>query len=161
MSSARSFESLSVSRHRKTARRALTPLELATISRIADTLIPASGTIPSGSSVANYEGLLSQALGITDKNFDSIMQTLELFAHVNEPDLWERLKAFSLKEPSKFYWLSTVIVSAYLYAPENKARIGYPTPHPNPAGMFEIADELDSGVLDAVMERGPIYVSAD
>jgi len=44
---------------------------------------------------------------------------------------------------------------------EIKNTLHYPAPHPNPASMFEIADELSSGILDPVIERGPIFVYAN
>ena len=44
--------------------------------------------------------------------------------------------------------------------PQIMELIGYPGQHRDAAGLEDAANELDTGILDPVLERGYIYVSA-
>ncbi len=37
------------------------------------------------------------------------------------------------------------------------AALGYPRPHRSPIDALQIADELETGILDPVVERGPLH----
>ncbi len=128
---------------------------------VADTLIPAADSNPSGSAIEDFEGLTAQALAILDARFDQLVAVMADLSSVSAADMWDRLRGFNSDRADDFYWLSMVVVAAYLYSPEVKAALSYPTPHPNPSGMFDVAEELESGILDPVIERGPIYVKVD
>jgi hypothetical protein len=41
--------------------------------------------------------------------------------------------------------------------PEIQAHVGYPGQGRHPAAPTQIADELGDGLLDPVIDRGPIY----
>ena len=152
---------LSVSRTKRAARRALTEDEMRILRLVADTLIPAAEGKLSGSAVKDFERLTGQALAILDARFDQLTAVMADLSPVSAADMWDRLREFNSVRADDFYWLSMVVVAAYLYSPEMKATLGYPTPHPNPYDLFEVAEELESGILDPVIERGEIYVRAD
>jgi hypothetical protein len=44
--------------------------------------------------------------------------------------------------------------------PQIMALIGYPGQHRDPAGLEDAANELETGILKPVLERGYIYISA-
>jgi hypothetical protein len=56
--------------------------------------------------------------------------------------------------------LSSIVAGAYFMTPQIKALIGYPGQQRDPARVDEAANEID-GLIDPVIERGPIYVPAD
>jgi hypothetical protein len=152
---------LSVSTPRRLPPRALTAEEMATLRRIADTLIPPGDGLTSGGSVAEFEALATRAAAILDKSFDALTAVLETLANVPQDALWETLKSLSEKGDVGFNTVSMLLVGVYLYSDEGKAQVDYPPPHPNPPGLFDAADELSSGILDPVMSGGFTYVAAD
>ena len=50
--------------------------------------------------------------------------------------------------------LSSIIAGAYFMTPQVKELIGYPGQHRDPAGLEDAANELETGILDPVLERG-------
>jgi hypothetical protein len=152
---------LSVSKCLRRPRRELTSRELATLRLVADTLIPATGDYPSGGGVGNFATMMFQAFGILDARFEQLTGVLEELANDAAPTLWSRLRIMSTERSDDFYWLSTVVAAVYLHAPEVSHKIDYPVPHPNPIDLFEVADEISSAILDPVVARGDIYVTAE
>jgi len=151
-------ERLSVTRLSSRPPRPLTGAELGTLRVVADALIPATGGNPSGSSVADFESGVHTALAILDRQFDDITAVLGNLAHIDSEDMYAHLRRFADAEPNRFYTLSLVVSAAYVYSAEMTAALGYPRPHRNPPGLIDAADELETGILDPVMARGPIYV---
>ena len=90
---------------------------------------------------------LSDVIRIAASSMDDPQATLEKLAH-EDPDGLERLRY--------------AIAAAYLMNPRVRALLGYPggVPGKQPAYHDEADAYLDGGILDAVIERGPIYRSA-
>lgn len=152
---------LSVSRPSSAPPRAFTEVELQTLRTIADTLIPPQGEFRSGSAVSKFDQLITKAAAILDKHFHLVTGLLEELRLTPETEMWERLKKLEAEDGEGFYVLSTLIAGAYIYSDEMKSELNYPAPHRNPPDLFDAADELSSGILDPVIERGPIYRAAE
>ena len=152
---------LSVSRPKKAPPRDLTAAEMATIRRVADTLIPAGDGLTSGGTVADFENLATRAAAILDKTFPLLVAALEMLSTVPQDDLWDTLKSLAADDDSGFNTISTLVVGVYLYSNEVKEQLNYPVPHRNPPDLFDAADELSSGILDQVISSGFTYVAAD
>ncbi|MDX8356480.1 hypothetical protein [Sphingopyxis terrae] len=152
---------LSVSRVRKNPPRPFTPLEIETLRRIADTLIPPGEGVLSGSAVPEFEDLVTKAAAILDKGFADLVALLEELAPQPCGDMWQALQAIAARDEPAFYTLSTVIAGAYLYSREVREQLDYPLPHRNPPGFFDAAEELSSGILDPVMGGGFSYRPAE
>jgi hypothetical protein len=152
---------LSVSRPGKTPPRPFSAIEIETLRRIADTLIPAADGHPSGGSLAEFAGLAAQAAAILAKSFGIIVAAIEHFSTIAPDEMWSSLEAFASAEEDSFYMLSMMISAMYLYSNEMKSSLNYPSPHRNPPEMFEIADELSSGILDPVMSGEFTYVKVE
>ncbi|MBB3527363.1 hypothetical protein [Rhizobium sp. BK456] len=148
---------LSVSRPSAFPPRAFTADELQTLRVIADTLIPPHGDFLGGSGVSKFDELITKAAAILDKHFDLLVSLLEVLGTTPREEMWERLKRLEAEDGEGFYILSTLIAGAYIYSDEIKAELNYPAPHRNPPDLFDAADELSSGILDPVMDRGPIF----
>jgi hypothetical protein len=146
-------------RHTKPPR-PLTDDEQATLLRIADTLIPAAGPNPKASDATEFVPYLHLALAARADVFDAVLNAVNKFADVAEADLHDALKALWANEKLTFDPLTSVIAGAYFMTPQVKELIGYPGQHRDPAGLEDAANELETGILDPVLERGPIYVSA-
>ncbi len=146
-------------RHTKPPRE-LTDSELATLLRIADCLIPAEGPNPKASDAADYTSYLQLALGARSDAFDTVISGVEQLADVPESELWQALKKMWADDKTTFDPLSAVLAGAYFMTPQIMELIGYPGQHRDPAPLEEAADELATGILEPVLERGHIYVSA-
>jgi phage-related minor tail protein len=137
------------------APRALDDEERATITRVADVLVPARGAAPPASAEPGFWSALATALDARSDAFADVVDALHHLAPHAGEELWERLRALDAAHPSTFQALSTVVAGAWLLTPGVRARIGYHGQQSDKAGIEEAADELTSGVLDPVIDRDP------
>jgi hypothetical protein len=140
--------------------RALTDDEQATLLRIADTLIPAAGPNPKASDAEQFVPYLHLALAARADVFDAVLKAVTQLAGVADDAMYGELKTMSAQDKFTFDPLSSIIAGAYFMTPQVKELIGYPGQHRDPAGLEDAANELDTGILEPVLERGYIYVSA-
>ncbi|MBO0678277.1 hypothetical protein JRC04_12460 [Mycolicibacterium sp. S2-37] len=151
---------LSVPPRRTSPARALTETELAALLRVADCLIPASGPNPKASDAEQYTTYLRLALAARDDVFDAVVSGASTLADVADDQLWGALEKMSTADTATFDPMSAVVAGAYFMTPQVKALIGYPGQHRDPPPLELAADELGSGILDPVLDRGSIYVPA-
>jgi hypothetical protein len=140
------------------APRSLTERELAAARAVADALIPATATAPAASSEPEFSAALKTALDARADAFGAITEWLADVADLDGVALFDRLRALHDSEPDVFQALSAVLAGAWLLTPTVRARIGYRGQGRNPASLTEAVDQLDDGLLDAVMDRGACYV---
>jgi hypothetical protein len=145
---------------RKRARRVLNDNELTVLRRVASALIPAHDEAPAGGDIADFATQTAEALAILDASFGEIEQILADLHDVPEAEMFDRLRQLDLDAPELFYPLSLMVTAVYLYSAEVEQQLGYPHPHRNPPSPMDAADEIETGILDAVMERGSVYVPA-
>ena len=141
--------------------RSLTDAELHALLRVADCLIPACGPNPKASAADQYTSFLELALAARTDVFDAVVDGAKKLADVAEEDLWEALKTMSVEDKFTFVPLSSVLAGAYFMTPQVTKLIGYPGQHRDPAPLELAAEEIGSGILDPVLERGFIFVSAN
>lgn len=141
---------------RKSARRPLTDTESADLRRVAAVLIPPVGDRLGGDQVAAFDDDVAEALAVLDPVFDDVVAALAAIHDVSTTELFGALREMDADAPQLFHPLSLLVTAVYLYSAEIEAELGYPHPHRNPVGMTEAADEIDSGILDPVVERGSI-----
>jgi hypothetical protein len=151
---------LSVPARRTRPARPLTEDELTALLRVADCLIPASGPNPKASDAEQYVSYLQLALAARADVFDGVLAAATELADVPEADLWEALRELWSKDKASFDPLSAVVAGAYFMTPQVMGLIGYPGQHRDPAPLDLAANEIGSGIMDPVLERGSIYVSA-
>jgi hypothetical protein len=140
--------------------RALTEVEQVNLLRVADCLIPASGPNPKASDADQYLQFLNLALSARADVFDEVLAAVIVLADVSDDDLWGALKQMWSQDREIFDPLSSIVAGAYFMTPQIKELIGYPGQHRDVPGLEEAADELGTGILEPVLERGFIYVSA-
>lgn len=152
---------LSVSKPKKLPPRPFSAAEMATLRRVADTLIPPGDGVLSGAGIAEFDAQVTKAAAILDKKHDALLAGLQHLAGVPMSEMWDVLKGLSEAGDPGFDAISTVLVGAYLYSDEVKARLTYPVPHRNPPDFFDAADELSSGILDPVISGSFTFRAAD
>lgn len=141
---------------RKRLPRPLKTEEIRTAARLADALCASNmHPVAPPSGCAEFEAMLGVALAARSDVFDQVTDVIR--RGTDAPDAAEWLRALSVEDPAAFEPLSSVLAGAYLMIPEIQAYVGYPGQGRNPAPPTQIADELEDGLLDPVIERGPIY----
>lgn len=149
---------VSVPRHDRGPPRPLRDDELATLLRAADVLIPEAPGLPAGGGAPDYAAWLDRALAARSDAFETIVRAVERLQRVDAPEMLDALRRMSTEEPDRFHALSAVLAGAYLMGPKVRAHIGYPGQERRPAAFDEAAEELMSGILGPVIERGPISI---
>jgi hypothetical protein len=137
------------------APRSLSGDEQQVLALVADTLIPAHDGAPPASAEPGFWDSLAVALDARADAFEDIAEALDDLASTSSDGMWERLQSMDATRPATFQALSTVIAGAWLLSPGTRDRIGYHGQQSDKAGLEEAADEISSGVLDAVLERDP------
>jgi hypothetical protein len=140
--------------------RPLTEDEQVTLLRIADTLIPAVGPNPKASEAEQFVPYLHLALAARADVFDAVLKAVTQLAAVPDDAMYAELKTMWARDKFTFDPLSSIIAGAYFMTPQVKELVGYPGQHRDPAGLEDAANELETGILEPVLERGRIYVSA-
>ncbi len=140
--------------------REVSEAELATLLRIADCLIPAAGPNPAASDAENYLKYLHLALAARADAFDVVMAGVAALTDISGGELRAALKKMWATDKATFDPLSAIVAGAYFMTPQIMELIGYPGQHRDAAGLEDAANELETGILDPVLDRGYIYVSA-
>ncbi len=141
--------------------RELTDPERRALLAIADTLIPDGASGPRPSAIAGYPASLDLALAARRDAFDVIAALAGTLADVPAENLDGELRRLAEAESGDFQALSAVIAGAYLMLPEVRRAIGYPGQAQRPPQFDQAAEEIMNGILDPVIERGPIYRPTD
>lgn len=130
---------------------ALSPEELRRAREVATVLLPGSSTASSAAGVPDLDDLLQHAafaLGGDDTDLAAAIEALP-----PEPS-WDSLLAFAEADPESFGQVSLLAVGAYFMSPSVLASLGLPTGERRPANREQVVDELGSGILEPVFERG-------
>lgn len=137
--------------------RELSSAERRALEEIADVLIPAKGELPKGSDAPGFQDAVDRALLARVDSFDAILAAAVTLASSPPGELDAAVRRFSEQDPVVFGALSSVLAGAYLTVPEVRQEIGYPGQERRFARFDEAAEQIMDGILDPVIERGPIY----
>lgn len=121
----------------------------------ADVLIPEGAGRPNATAAPGYESQLAICL---EARRDVVHEIAEVLAGLlEESDLESALRRMDVEQPDRLEILGNLAAAAYFMVPEVASTTGYVAPHRNPAAYDEAVDELATGILDPVIDRGPIY----
>jgi hypothetical protein len=132
----------------------LTAQQRARLLAIADILVPAEGEILSASSTRDFGTWLDRALAARSEVVTWLGSILD---GLDPGDLEQALRRMDRERPGDLRLLAQVAAGAYFMMPPVLDRIGYPGQHRDPAGLTDAADELGTGILDPVVNRGPMW----
>jgi hypothetical protein len=148
--------SRSVPALRRKLPRDLTPQEIEGAERIADVLCAGpSHQVARPSECVEFPDQLVICVAARIDVFDQLVDAFARAATAEDVERWVR--ALNDTEPEAFAFVSAVVGGAYLMVPEIQAYVGYPGQGRHPAPPTQIGDELSGGLLDPVIERGPIF----
>jgi choline dehydrogenase-like flavoprotein len=133
---------------------ALTGEQHATLAALADVMIPASGQLPAWSEADPNGKWLDRALAARPDLVSRLARTLDT---ANGRDAEHEARRLHAEEPDAFGALAQIVQGAYYMNLKVRKRIRYPgqgkrTPYPDEAEY-----DLRDGLLDPVIERGPIH----
>lgn len=139
--------------------RKLTDTETSALRAIADVLIPAGANgEPAATDEPRFDSTLQTAINARADAFDALTKFLAGIDPDHPDEVSRVLRDAEQHEPEIFQPVSAIVAGAWLLLPAVRERIGYPGQQRNLAPLDQIADELSTGILDPVMERGYIYV---
>lgn len=126
------------------------------LAALAECLIAGGAGMPSAREAEVHQAWVDRALGARPDLRPVVEQVLELDG---EPQTV--IDALQSDDPQVFGDFAFVVTGAYLINPRVRKLLGYPagTPAKNPAMEDEAEAYLEDGILDVVIERGPIYRS--
>jgi len=126
--------------------------ERSILARLADLLIPASAGLLSASQAGVAGEGLDQVLAVRPDLADALHGFLQSSKGRDPAEVVAELQA---ENPESFAVLAEVVAGAYFMNPDVRAAIGYRGQGPRP--IDSRPDYLDDGLLQSVIDRGPIY----
>jgi hypothetical protein len=126
----------------------VTPEQRAAFARLADELLPATGALPAPSTLGIELKWLDRALATRPDLAADLEQALTSGATA---------RALHADDPPAFAALALMATGAYYLHPRVRRLIGYPGQKPDPAADDESDYWLRDGLLDPVIDRGPIW----
>ena len=134
---------------------ALTQAQRARLAALADVLIAGGAGMPSASEADVHTQWIDRVITVRADMDTAVRTVVELEGDAAE--VIANLQADT--PPGLFVPFAFAVAGAYLINPRVRRELGYPGPAPmkNPALPGEAEAYLEDGILDAVIERGPIY----
>jgi hypothetical protein len=125
--------------------------QLDRVRATAAVLLPGSEESPAPNDLPDYDELVQRAAVALEGEGRALAAAIDALP----ADLsWERLSAFAAVDPSSFELVSMLVVGAYFMSPAVLGSLRLPTGPRRAARPEQVVDELSTGILDAVFERG-------
>lgn len=125
-----------------------------TLGLLADVLIPSAEGMPSAREADVAGKWLDRVLGVRPDLRLELSRVLEQAKGRDSADEIHRLQE---EDDTGFATLALVVTGGYYLNPRVRRLIGYPGQKPNAPYPDEADFYLGDGLLDPVIERGPIY----
>lgn len=132
----------------------MTPERRAAFAALADLVIPACDGMPAPSEVDVAGRWLDRVIRVRPDLTPGLERAMVVAEEKPPADALEQLQA---ADPAAFHVLLAAVTGAYYMSPKVRRRLGYPGQRPRPAYLDEADWDLREGLLDPVVERGPIY----
>ena len=130
----------------------LTSTERQLFAAFADLLIPAGNGFPSASQAGVANEGLDQLLAVRPDLLDPLKS---LLLRAKDRPATEFLRDLQTNDPATFGVLAESVPGAYFLNPDVRAKLKYDGQSARPIDPRE--DYLDDGLLQSVIDRGPIY----
>lgn len=135
-------------------RASLSGAQRRTLGRLADELIPRSDAMPSATDVNIGGELIDLVLGSRDDLAKDLERLLDDAEHENPTATLRRLAS---GDRNGLHMLRLVVAGGYLMSPRVGRLIGYAGQQPKQVDPYSYVALVDSGLLDPVVARGPIF----
>jgi hypothetical protein len=128
--------------------------ERSLLAALADVLIPAGEGFPAASDAGIAGEGLDQLLGYRPDLGPGLKKVL---AVANGQPAAEIVAGLKTRDPAGFGLLAELVSGAYFLHPDVRTKLNYHSQGPRP--IDPRPDYLDDGLLQSVLDRGPIYRS--
>jgi len=128
------------------------PVERELLAKLADILIPPGEGLPSASEAGVANNGLDQVLAVRPDLADGLKK---LLADAKNRDPIGFVNELQKNEPAAFGVLAEIVPGAYFLNADVRAKLGYHGQSAKPIDPRQ--DYLDDGLLQSVLDRGPIY----
>ncbi len=126
-----------------------------TFAAIADVLIPEAEGMPSATQVGVHEDLLDRILGLRPDLREDFIRGIKSVVGEKPHAAAERLNK---EDPAALGTIGLIASAGYYITPQVRELIGYPGQENRPADPDEDPEYVTNGMLQVVIDRGPIYV---
>ncbi|MBK5933614.1 hypothetical protein C8N32_1287 [Rhodovulum imhoffii] len=126
----------------------------ATYAKLADYLIPEYNGKPAASAVGVHLEMLDEVMRIRPDLEDGFRRAVEACAG---QDASAELNALARSDSAAFAALTTVATGGYMMTDEAREAVGYPGQDAAPYDVTETPEYLTNGMLQRVIDRGPIF----
>lgn len=125
-----------------------------TLTALGDVLVPAAEGMPSAREADVGGKWLDRVLAARPDLGPELLRILE---QAEGRDPAEEVRRLQEEDESGFGTLALVVTGGYYLNPKVRRLVGYPGQKPNPPYPDEADFYLRDGLLEPVIERGPIY----
>ena len=132
----------------------LDPALRETFRSIADVLIPSAEGMPAASKVGVHEAPLDHVLALRPDIAEQLLRGLHAAASRPAREAAERLNK---EDPEALSAIGLAASAAYYMQPRVRELIGYPGQESRPANPNETLEYVANGMLQQVIDRGPIF----
>lgn len=127
------------------------------VRRLAEVLLPGDEDAPAAAAVADLDVWIGRAVVALGREADALPAALATAPRTLD---WETAKLWSEEQSDAFELVATVASAAYFMTPEALTAIGYPQGERKAPRNDQVVEEFETGVLDQVMAREPMYRKA-
>ena len=127
------------------------------LAALADLLIPASGQMPAASSVGVAQGQLDVVLKARP---DLLPGLLRAWAITQDAEPQAALDTVSGLDSAAYDAVRIVVAGGYYAHPGVRDLLGYTGQQPKVVRVDVIPEYVEEGLLERVLERGPLYRDA-
>lgn len=131
----------------------LTTAQLQELRSTAEVLIPGDGVSPSPAALHDFDELLGRAAAAMEPELPALSDALSALPSKID---WVTLRRFAESDGPRFELIATIVTGAYFMSEPVLESIGYPTGNRAAAPFDLSAEELASGILDPVIDRGAL-----
>ncbi len=125
-----------------------------TFRALADVLIPAAEGMPAASEVGVHEAALDHILGLRPDLAERFFRGLRAAVGQTPEAVARKLNR---EDPEALSAIGLAAAASYYMQPRVRALIGYPGQENRPADPDETPEYIANGMLQQVIDRGPIY----
>jgi hypothetical protein len=133
----------------------LTDDQRSRLAALADVVIPPSETMPSASEIGVQGKWIDKSLAARPDLLEPLLAFID-HAAASEPAA--AVESFIATDPESVEQVLLLLTCSYYMSPKVRKRLGYPGQKANPPYPDESEYYLRDGLLDPVIERGPIYI---
>ncbi len=132
--------------------------QIARLRALATVLIPGTADMPGVEALPMFDALLHTAIMACGYPSEAMSASLDALPRAID---WDSASGYAAARPDAFAIASTLVSAAYYMAPPVLEKLKFPIERKHPAAVEDFMEEYETGILDAVSQRGPRFRDPD